>query len=180
MHMFRTFKYPSYVALLVLILTGCSSKTVPPLSVVPHVDLPRFMGDWYVIASIPTVIETTAHNAIESYRMAPDGTIATTFTYRDGSFQGAQKRYEPTGFVLDRQSNAVWGMRFIWPFKADYRIAWLNSDYSQTIIGREARDYVWIMARTPTIPDADYRTMLAFLNREGYDTAKIIKVPQQW
>jgi lipocalin len=36
------------------------------------------------------------------------------------------------------------------------------------------------MARTPTIPDADYRTMLAFLNREGYDTAKIIKVPQQW
>jgi apolipoprotein D and lipocalin family protein len=138
------------------------------------------MGDWYVIANIPTFIEKGAHNAVESYRLEPDGTIATTFTFREGSFGGPLKRYTPTGFVLDKESNAVWGMRFIWPIKADYRIAYLSPDYTQTVIAREARDYVWIMARTPSIPEADFRAILAFLGREGYDTAKIEKVPQQW
>ena len=47
--------------------------------------------------------------------------------------------------------NAVWGMRFVWPVKADYRIAWLDRDYTLTVVGREARDYVWIMARRPQI-----------------------------
>jgi apolipoprotein D and lipocalin family protein len=160
-------------------LMGCAPAR-PPITVVPAVDLPRFMGDWYVIANIPTFIEKGAHNAVESYRLNADGTIATTFTYREGGFDGPLKRHEPTGFVLDQTSNAVWGMRFIWPFKADFRIVYLNADYTQTIIGREARDYVWIMARTPSIPDADYDRLLELLRHEGYDVTQINKVPQRW
>ena len=160
-------------------MTGCGPAR-PPITTVPKVDLPRFMGDWYVIANIPTFIEKGAHNAIESYRMNPDGTIATTFTYRQDGFKGPEKRYEPTGFVQDTTSNAVWGMRFVWPIKADYRIVYLNPDYTQTIIGREARDYVWIMARSPSIPDTDYKRLLDLLGREGYDISLIKKVPQQW
>lgn len=162
-----------------LLMAGCAPAR-PPITVVPKVDLPRFMGDWYVIANIPTFIEKGAHNAVESYRMNPDGTIATTFTFRQDSFAGPVKRHEPTGFVLDRNSNAIWGMRFIWPFKADYRIVYLDPDYTQTIIGREDRDYVWIMARTPSIPEADYQRLLELLKREGYEISKINKVPQQW
>jgi lipocalin len=45
----------------------------------------------------------------------------------------------------------VWGMQFVWPFKGDFRIVVLNADYTHTVIGREKRDYVWIMARQPTI-----------------------------
>ena len=71
-------------------------------------------------------------------------------------------------------------MQFLWPFKSDYRIAYLNEDYSQTVIAREKRDYVWIMARQPRMPDADYRRLLALLAREGYDVTKIQKVPQRW
>jgi apolipoprotein D and lipocalin family protein len=133
-----------------------------------------------VIANIPTFIEKGAHNAIESYRLADDGTIATTFTFRADSFDGEQKRYTPRGFVFDRESNAVWGMQFIWPVKADFRIVYLKPDYSQTVIGREARDYVWIMARTPSIPGEDYRRILAFLAAQGYDVSRIQKVPQRW
>ena len=151
-----------------------------PIPPVDSVDLPRFMGDWYVIANIPTFIEKGAHNAMESYRQNADGSIATTFTYRQDSFNGPLKRYEPTGFVKDTKSNAIWGMRFVWPIKADYRIVYLDPDYTQTIIGREARDYVWIMARTPSIPEADYQRLLALLGREGYDITKIRKVPQKW
>jgi apolipoprotein D and lipocalin family protein len=163
-----------------LVLSACQSVRHPPLAVVPSVDLARFMGDWYVIASIPTFIEKEAHNAVESYRLAPDGTIDTTFTFRAGGFDGKPKRYTPRGFVKDRRSNAVWGMQFVWPIKADYRIAYLNADYTQTVIGREKRDYLWIMARTPEIPDADYQRILQFVAAQGYDTAQIRKVPQRW
>lgn len=165
---------------LAFLLVACQTTPMHPITTVKRVDLERFMGDWYVIANIPTFIEKGAHNAVESYRLNPDGTIATTFTYRQDSFDGPLKRYQPTGFVLDRSSNAVWGMRFVWPFKSDFRIVYLDPGYTQTIIGREARDYVWIMARTPSIPEADYRKLLDLLGREGYNIGQIRKVPQQW
>jgi apolipoprotein D and lipocalin family protein len=162
------------------LLAGCTAVQRPPIQTVPHVDLQRFMGDWYVIANIPTFVETDAYNAVESYRLDADGTIATTFTFRQGGFDGKPKSHHPRGFVLDTQSNAVWGMQFIWPFKGDFRIVYLNADYTHTVIGREKRDYVWIMARQPTIPDADYRRIVELLAREGYDTTQIQKVPQWW
>jgi apolipoprotein D and lipocalin family protein len=71
-------------------------------------------------------------------------------------------------------------MQFVWPIKADYRIVHVAPDYSQTIIGREARDYVWIMARTSEIPEADYRRLLAVVESQGYDVSKIERVPQSW
>ncbi len=165
---------------LIPLVAGCQTVSHPPLATGPHVDLPRFMGDWYIIANIPTFIEKGAHNAVESYRLAPDGSIETTFTFRAGSFDGALKRYNPRGFVLDRNSNAVWGMRFVWPIKADYRIAYLSPDYGQTVIARTARDYVWIMARTPQIGAADYAQLLRFVGEQGYDVTKVQKVPQRW
>lgn len=161
------------------ILMGCSS-THTPIRTEPQVDLSQFMGDWYVIANIPTFIEKGAHNAVESYAMNEDGAIDTTFRFRKDSFDGEIKTYHPTGYVNDDPSNAIWGMQFVWPIKADYRIVYLNENYTQTIIGREKRDYVWIMARTPTIPDADYRELISLLTEEGYDTSLIQKVPQQW
>jgi apolipoprotein D and lipocalin family protein len=162
-------------------LAGCAGGPArEPIHTVEYVDLERFMGDWYVIANIPTFIETGAYNAVESYRLDEDGTIATTFTFRKDGFDGERKTYTPRGFVQDDGSNAVWGMRFVWPVKADYRIVWLAENYSQTVIGRNQRDYVWIMAREPTIPDADYRKIVAFLGEQGYDTSKIQKVPQRW
>ena len=159
-------------------LLGCSSP--PPIQTASQVNLERFMGDWYVIANIPTFIETEAFNAVESYRLNDDGTIATTFTFRQGGFEGEQKIYRPTGFVVDRESNAVWDMQFLWPFKADYRIVFVNPDYSQTIIGRLKRDYVWIMARTPLLPEEDYQHLLKIIAAQGYDLSKIQRVPQRW
>jgi apolipoprotein D and lipocalin family protein len=48
------------------------------------------------------------------------------------------------------------------------------------MIGRKQRDYLWIMARTPTIPDADYRKLIELAESLGYSAAEIRKVPQQW
>ena len=167
-------------ALALLALTTAATAEEKPMKNVPQVDLTRFMGDWYVIANIPTFIEQGAHNAVESYAMNPDGTIATTFRFRKGAFDGPEKEYHPTGFVIPDTGNAQWGMQFIWPFKAEYKVIWLDPEYNTTVIGRTKRDYVWIMAKTPKIADAKYAEILDFLKGVGYDTALVQRVPQRW
>ena len=164
---------------LLSLLAACRSSH-PPITTAWDVDLQRFMGDWYVIANIPTSIERGAHNAIESYRLDSDGSIPTTFTFRDGAFDARLKRYCPRGFVRDERSKAVWGMQFLWPIKADYRIVYVSPDYQRTIVGREKRDNVWVMARTPQISDAELQDLRARVAKEGYDMTKFARVPQQW
>lgn len=167
------------VLLIVLFMTGCA-HSLPPLKTVDRVDLNRYMGPWYVIACIPTLIETKAYNAVEEYRLLPNGTIDTIFTFNQGGFDGPKKKYNPRGFVIDTVNNSTWKMRFIWPFKAEFLIIYLSPDYSQTIIGRNKRDYFWIQARTPEISEADYQRLLGILADKGYDISKVRKVPQSW
>lgn len=164
------------------LLVACANLRQPdraPVALVPSVDLPRFMGDWYVIASIPTFLERGAHNAVENYRLEADGTIATTFSFNADAPDGPLKVYRSRGFVLDDPSNAIWGQQYVWPVKADYRISFLSPDYQQTIITREKRDYVWIMARTPAISREDFARLVQFVERQGYDPAKVTQVPQR-
>jgi apolipoprotein D and lipocalin family protein len=161
------------------LLTACAAKEAE-MRTVDYVDLERFMGDWYVIANIPTFLEKGAHNAVENYALNDDGTIATTFTFRADSFDGKRKEFTPKGFVTNTETNATWGMRFIWPIKADYRIVYLDDDYSMTIIGRQKRDFVWIMARKPDISDSDYEKLLGIVESLGYDMSKVERVPQRW
>ena len=162
---------------LVLGLSGCPAAT--PLELAPRVDLQRFMGSWYVIACIPTRIEREAYEAVESYRLSSDGRVLTTFTFRAGSFDGPVQRYTPVGFIVPGSHGAVWGMRFVWPFKADYRVLYVDADYTQTIIGRKKRDYVWIMARTSQLSPSDYARLVSLVGKAGYDVTRLRRVPQR-
>jgi len=165
-------------AVLIAASLAACAPALPPIATASQVDLPRFMGRWHVIASTPTFLDRDAHDAIEAYRLDPDGTIDTTFTFRRGSPTGDEKRYTMRAFVQDKGTNAVWEMQFVWPFRADYRIVHVSPDYRLTVVGREKRDYAWIMARTPTIPDADYNALVRLLADQGYDTATLRRVPQ--
>jgi len=164
--------------LFLAIIYGCSNVKYKPVPLVKYVDLNRFMGAWYVIAHIPSYPEKNAFNAVETYKLNENGTIATTFAFNEGGHNGNLKILNPTGFIIDNQSNAIWGMQFIWPIKADYRITYLDDDYTQTIIAREKRDYVWIMARKPEISLVDYEKLVNFVESLGYEKSKIRKVPQ--
>ncbi len=166
------------MTILTSLLAACATTNQPSINTVPSVNLPKFMGDWYVIAAIPTAIETEAYNAVENYKLNEDGTIATTFTFNKGSFDGKLKAYHPKGFVIENSGNALWGMQFIWPIKAEYRIAYLDPGYTKTVIARNARDYVWIMARKPVLSDEEYTELTSFVGKLGYDLSKLRKVPQ--
>jgi len=170
------------IVLLLGVLTmvaACRSADVrPAIPPVPQVDVARFMGDWYVIAHIPTYAERDAHAAVESYALRPDGRIQTTFRFRKGALDGPHKTLHPVGTVKEGSGGAVWDMQFVWPIQAEYVIVYLDEDYQQTIVGRSKRDYVWLMARTPRIPQAEYDAHLQRIGKLGYDVARIRKVPQ--
>lgn len=166
------------VMTLIMAVCGCKEHARVTIPAVAEVDLPRFMGKWYVIANIPTRLERSAYDAVESYELRQDGRVQTTFQYRNGSFSAPLKTLRPIGTVRAGSGNAIWGMQFIWPIKAEYVVVYLAGDYSQTIIGRSARDYAWIMARTPTISESDYAAQIERLATLGYDVSRVRRVPQ--
>jgi apolipoprotein D and lipocalin family protein len=155
---------------------GCATTNPPPT--VPKVDLERFMGDWYVVGGILTFLEKGAHHAIESYRLDEEGRIQTTFTFRKDSFDGPLKKYTPVGFVHDKETNAEWRMQFIWPFKAPFLIIYLDDEYKATAIATDSKRYLWIMSRTPQMPEHLYNEIIALVTEQGFDVEKIVKVPQ--
>ena len=173
------------VALLsTLAASGCNAaRGAAPLQPLQReIDLERFMGKWYVLAHIPIdtffASEADAYNAVEAYRLAADGSIPTTFTFNEGSFDGPLRVMRPTGFVHDEETKTEWRMQFLWPFKSAYLIVYLDEDYEQTIIGVPDRSYVWIMARTPQISDEEYDHLVAEVAGMGHDMTKLRKVPQ--
>ena len=177
------FKFFSSILLSILLIKcndGSDLEGIEKMKTVDYVDLERYMGDWYVIANIPTFIEKNATNAIESYKLSRDGSIHTTFSFSKGSPEGEKKIYRPKGFVFNKKTNAEWRMQFLWPFKMPFLIIDLDEDYSYTVIGYPSKKYVWIMARKPQIEAALYNLILDNLSEVGYDISLIQKVPQIW
>jgi len=163
---------------LIIFLSGCAMKTTQ-IKTVDEVDINRFMGDWYVIAHIPSYVERNAFNAVESYKLNDDGSIATTFTFNEGSVNGPVKTYHPKGFIVPNTNNAIWGMQFIWPIKAQYKIAYLDKDYQTTIVARDKLDYVWLMSRSKTMP---YDQMIKFremIREMGYSLENYREIEQE-
>jgi len=177
---------PAALGIALLLLVGCAGASGPPplRALDRHVDLERFMGDWYVVGFIPISLpffsEAAAHNGIESYRLADDGSIEVTYTFRDGAFDGRERRFTPKAWVHDATTNAEWRIQFVWPFKAAYLIVHLDEDYRRTIIGVPDRGNVWILTRDPDVSDAEYDALRGIAGDLGYDIDAIQRVPQRW
>lgn len=172
------------------LVTGCAttlrpttppvmkSKSSVPLHTVQHVDVPRYMGDWRVIANIPYFAEKNCVDSIESYALRPDGKIANTFTYRRKSFDAPQKRLHAVAQVENHQTNASWSVRFFGLIAVDYLVLDLDPDYQWTVVGHPSRKYGWILARQKTLPEGTYESILHRLAQHGYDPAQFKRVPQ--
>ena len=167
------------VLVLCLAMLGLyACRSTPSIQRAENVDLNAFMGDWYVLAHIPTFIEDEAYNAVESYQRESTNKIATTFRFNQAGYNGDEKVYHPTGFV-QTESNAYWKMQFMWPFKSEFIISYVDADYQHTIIARSKRDYVWIMAREPVIEDDKLNQLIERVVALGYERGDIRLVPHQ-
>ena len=164
---------------------ACVMSNAQPLEAIDrHIELERFMGDWYVIASIPIDLwfasEAGAHNAVENYALLDNGKIKTTYTFRRDGFDGEEEQFNPVGWVHNTETNAEWRMQFVWPFRSAYLIAWLDENYEHTIIGVPDRSHVWIMSRSPDIGEANYNRLIEITAELGHDTKLLQRIPHRW
>lgn len=158
--------------------SGCAPVTGEPLEVVENVDVERYMGKWYEIASYPAPFQQGCVGSTAEYELRDDGTVRVVNRCYDGSFEGSLRRVEGTARVVDQETNARLKVSFFWPFEGDYQIIDLDADYQWVVVGEPSRTFLWILSRTPTLESDVYESILARLPSNGYDPARLNLTPQ--
>lgn len=166
--------------LMLILIGGLMSCATTPHPVVEKVDLPRFMGDWYVVGILPNPIENNARNGIERYTLNADSTIAISYTFANHRHPEKITALAARARVHDAGSNAEWRVQFFRPFWFPYLVVDLAPDYRYTVIGVPNRKFVWIMSRSSSLAEDDWLQILTKLKSLGYKTAKIRRMPQIW
>jgi apolipoprotein D and lipocalin family protein len=162
-----------------VLIAGCQSPGGAPKTA-SHVDLARYMGDWYVIANIPYFAEKGCFDSIESYALRTDGDIDNWFTCRKDSFAAPLKRkVTALATVKDTHTNATWRVRFFGVISVRYLILDVDPDYQWAAIAHPSRKYGWILARSKSLDPATYAAILQKFAHQGYDPTKFEQVPQR-
>lgn len=175
--------HPLPILPLIAFLTACagagrSSATLPPLQTVPRVDLQRYTGTWYEIASFPQRFQKGCTRTQATYTLKPDGEIAVRNRCNRDALNGPESSVEGRARVVDTATNAKLEVSFFWPFWGDYWVIDLASDYSFAVVGHPSRDYLWILSRTPVLAPEVYDGILARLRAQGYDLARLQRTEQ--
>jgi apolipoprotein D and lipocalin family protein len=155
-----------------------ASSKPKPLEVVPYVDIQRYLGTWYEIATIPQRFQKGCVGVTAEYSLRRDGSISVVNTCRQGTLDGRVRQARAKAWVVDKKTNAKLKVRFFWPFTGDYWIIGLDADYQWAIVGHPSRNYLWILSRTPQMDDALYGQLLNLVAAMGYDLSKIKKTLQ--
>ena len=156
---------------------GSNEHELPDLTTNIKIDLPRYMGAWYVIANIPYFAERGKVASRDVYKLDADGNVDTAYVYRK-SFDGPEKTMGSLGVVQPGSDNARWLVRFLWVVHADYLVLDIAPDYSWALVGQPDRKLGWVLARNPALDDALYTTLLEKFHGFGYDTASFMRVAQ--
>lgn len=178
--------------LVLFLVAGCAGRAPPdeplppgleydeeelPLKAVSYVDLDRYMGRWYMIANIPYFAERGNVGVYVEYTRRADGLIDDLYTARDAF---GLPPFTKKGLIeiTDPIRNAEGRITFLPPLWQDYAVLYLDDEYRYTVIGHPSRNYSWLFAREPQVSDEIYRDMLAALAANGFDTARVLKIPQ--
>ena len=166
-----------------LAATGCATPTterlhLPPLETVAHVDLSRYVGTWHEIASFPQSFQRDCTATTATYTLRADGDIDVLNRCHKGSLQGKEKSALGRARIVDRSTNAKLEVSFFRPFWGDYWIIDLADDYSYAVVGHPGRDYLWILSRTPTLPEETYQRILTRLQAQGYELSRLVRTLQ--
>jgi apolipoprotein D and lipocalin family protein len=144
-----------------------------PLATVAHVDLARYLGTWYELAKYPNPFQKNCLAAIATYSLRPDGDIKVVNTCHKKTLGGPLKTANGKAWVVDKSSNAKLKVQFFWPFRGDYWIIQLGDNYEYAVVGEPKRTYLWILSRTPTLPEPVMLKILNTLVQQGYDPDKL-------
>ena len=173
-------KYVALLGGLVLTLSACAGapKDMPPLEVVDSVDLERYLGTWYEIASYPAWFAKECTATTAEYSALEDRKIRVVNRCRKGNLDGPQKEAKGKAEVVDTVTNAKLKVWFFWPFKGNYWILDLDEDYQWAVVGEPSRKYLWILSRTPTMDDDLYEAIVGRVVQQGYDPSRLQRTEQ--
>lgn len=149
-----------------------------PLEAVPYVDLSRYVGTWYEIATIPQRFQKDCVAVTATYTLREDGKIKVVNKCRKKTLDGEVKSVTGKAWVVNKKTNAKLKVQFFWPFKGDYWIIELGPDYQYAVVGHPDRKYLWILSRTPQMEESLYQELLQRIANKGYDLSRIKRTLQ--
>ena len=161
----------------VILMTATLTKS-QPLQTVPFVDITKYAGKWYEIASYPQRFQKGCHCTTAEYTFSEKGYVIVENKCNKDSVNGKQSYIKGKAFVMKDSGNAKLKVQFFWPFKADYWIIDLADDYSYAVVSHPSRKYLWILSRTPKMDNNVYMKILSRLKEKGFDLTKL-QVTQQ-
>ncbi len=159
-----------------LACAGGNGASSPPQTV-PRVDLDRYAGTWYEIASFPHRFQAGCAATTATYEARDDGRITVKNRCRSGGLDGKERGVDGVAWAVD-ETNARLKVRFFWPFSGDYWVLALDPDYQWSVVGHPEREYLWILSRTPQIDDALYRELLSKARAQGFDVSRLERTLQ--
>ncbi|KAI7745968.1 hypothetical protein M8C21_020568 [Ambrosia artemisiifolia] len=151
------------------------------MEVVKGIDLAKYMGRWYEIASFPSRFQPkNGTNTRATYTLKDDGTVnVLNETWSDGK----RGFIEGTAYKADPNSDeAKLKVKFyvppflpIIPVTGDYWVLYLDDEYRYALIGQPSRSYLWILCRENHLDDEIYNMLVEKAKEEGYDVTKLKK-----
>lgn len=145
------------------------------LKTVPNVDLNKYQGKWYEIASFPQKFQKGCHCTTAEYTISDKGFVIVENRCNKDSINGEEAYIKGKAFVEKNSGNAKLKVQFFWPFKGKYWIIDLADDYSYAVIGHPNRKYLWILSRESTMEDDTYKQILNRIEENGFDISKLKK-----
>lgn len=166
-----------------LALTGCAGlRGGTPPETVPAVDLSRYVGTWYEIASYPQFFNRSLVATTATYALLEDGRVSVFNRGLRNSFDGAESTILGKARVVDTATNSKLAVRFdefpVNLFEGKYWIVLLEDDYQWAVVSDPARSTLFILSRTAHLDDAVYTDILEQLRAKGFDTDKLHVTPQ--
>jgi apolipoprotein D and lipocalin family protein len=166
------------VLIKLLIVMSTTMAKSQSLQTVPNVDLKKYLGKWYEIASYPQRFQKGCHCTTAEYSLSEKGYIIVENRCNKDSVNGKQAYIKGKAFVQKNSGNAKLKVQFFWPFKGKYWIIDLADDYSYAVVSHPNRKYLWILSRTSKMDNSIYQKILNRLKEKGFDLAKL-KITEQ-
>lgn len=143
------------------------------LQTVPYVDLKKYAGKWYEIASFPQRFQKNCNCTTAEYTLTDKDYVLVENRCKKDSVDGKSSYIKGKAFVVANSLNAKLKVQFFWLFRGKYWIIDLADDYSYAVVGHPNKKYLWILSRTATMNDSIYQQIISKIKEKGFDISKI-------
>ena len=162
-----------FITIVNIIIMSSSTVKSQTLQTVSNVDINKYAGKWYEIASFPQRFQKGCYCTTAEYSLSPKGYIVVENRCNRGSIKGKQSYIKGKAFVEENSGNSKLKVQFFWPIKAKYWIIDLADDYSYAVVSHPTKKYLWILSRTPKMKDTIYQQILIRLKEKGFEVQKL-------